>query len=218
MIGHLKGTVLSVSAETAIIDVHGVGYEVNGTARMLDRLQPGEAASLSIDTVVREDFIRLYGFASEAERHCFRLLQTVNGVGAKAALAILQVLDPAGLLDAISVGDDAAVARAQGVGKKIATRIVTELSGKAPDLMAVVAGNAGLAQTLAGKGGKIPAEAATPPAAAPTGAKADAISALGNLGYDPTIARQAVTRAAAGNPQADVQGLIKAALKELASA
>lgn len=219
MIGHLKGTVLSVSAETAIIDVHGVGYEVNGTARMLDRLQPGEAASLSIDTVVREDFIRLYGFANEAERHCFRLLQTVSGVGAKAALAILQVLDPAGLLDAISVGDDAAIARAQGVGKKIATRIVTELSGKAPDLMAVVTGNAGLARTLAGKGGKAPADAANPAMpAAPTGAKADAISALVNLGYDPTVARQAVTRAAADNPQADVQALIKAALKELASA
>ena len=217
MIGHLKGTVLSVGTESAIIDVQGVGYEVSGTARLLDRLAEGEAASLSIETVVREDFIRLYGFASQAERHCFRLLQTVNGVGAKAALAILQVLPPADLLDAIAAGDDAAIARAQGVGKKIATRIVTELSSKAPELMGVVAGHQGLAKTLA-KDAAAPAEAGvTGASGAPSGAKADAVSALVNLGYDSVVARQAVSRAAASDPAADVQALIKLALKELAT-
>ncbi len=212
MIGHLQGTVLSTGTETAIINVAGVGYEVNAMPRLLDKLVIGEAVSLAIDTMVREDFIRLYAFGDETERQCFRLLQSVQGVGAKAALAILQVLTPAALLDAISVEDHASIARAQGVGKKIATRIVTELASKTPALMAVVSGTRGLAATLGEEG--TPAEIPTP-SLQENGAKADAVSALVNLGYDSVMARQAVSRANASTPEAGVQDLIKSALKEL---
>jgi Holliday junction DNA helicase RuvA len=221
MIGHLKGTVLSIEQDTAIIDVAGVGYEVHATSRLLDRLMPGEAASLSIDTMVREDFIKLYAFGDAVERQCFRLLQSVQGVGAKAAIAILQVLTPSQLLDAISVSDDAAIARAQGVGKKIATRICSELQGKTVDLMAMVAGRQGLGKTLAG-GADTPSAAAggnvteIEPAPA-TGVKADAVSALANLGYDSVSAREAVVAASKQDSDADVQTLIKLALKELGS-
>ena len=219
MIGYLKGTVLSTGTDTAVIDVAGVGYEVNAMPRLLDRLHPGEGTALYIDTMVREDFIRLYAFTDEAERQCFRLLQTVQGVGAKAALAVLQVLTPPDLLDAISVSDDAAVARAQGVGKKIATRIVSELAGKTPDLMALVSGHAALARTLNGQtaaGDRNASDKAADPIVAPaTGAKADAVSALTNLGYDSAVARQAVASAVQAAPEAGVQDLIKAALKEL---
>lgn len=214
MIGYLKGIILSTGTETAILNVAGVGYEVSATPRLLDRLTPGEGAALWIDTMVREDFIRLYAFQDEAERQCFRLLQTVQGVGAKAALAVLQVLGPSDLLDAISVGDDAAVARAQGVGKKIATRIVTELAGKTPDLMALVSGNQSLAKTLNGEAPVTPAPVAAP---AVSGVKADAVSALANLGYDSVAARSAVGNAAKETPDANVQDLIKAALRELSS-
>ncbi len=210
MIGHLEGTVFSVGPDTAIIDVAGVGYEVNAVPRTLDRLTPGQAASLAIDTMVRQDFIRLYAFADETERQCFRLLQSVQGVGAKASLAILQVLTPGALLDAISIEDHAAIARAQGVGKKIATRIVSELAGKAPELMAVVSGHIGLAGTL------VPGPHENEPASGgDVGAKADAVSALVNLGYDSVIARQAVGRMAGNDPAAGLEDLITAALKEL---
>ncbi len=212
MIGHLAGTVLSVGTDTAIVNVNGVGYEINAMPRMLDRLSVGEAATLAIDTMVREDFIRLYAFADEGERQCFRLLQTVQGVGAKAALAILQVLTPAALLDAISVDDHAAIARAQGVGKKIATRITSELSGKTPDLMVIVNGHQGLAKTLE----SAPAtDAPVNGAQQDAGAKADAVSALVNLGYDNMIARQAVGVAAKEAPEAGVENLITLALKEV---
>ncbi|MCI5046019.1 MAG: Holliday junction branch migration protein RuvA [Aquisalinus sp.] len=212
MIGHLQGTVLSVGSETAIINVAGVGYEINAMSRTLDRLAPGEAASLSIETMVREDFIRLYAFTDEAERQCFRLLQSVQGVGAKAALAVLQVLTPAALLDAISVDDHAAIARAQGVGKKIATRITTELAGKTPDLMALVRGHQGLGEALSGS---TPAPHAREEPPVDTTTKADAVSALVNLGYDSVIARQAVAQAAQDNAEASVQELITDSLKRL---
>ncbi|MCI5045846.1 MAG: Holliday junction branch migration protein RuvA [Aquisalinus sp.] len=212
MIGHLQGTVLSIGTETAIINVAGVGYEINAMSRTLDRLSPGEAASLSIETMVREDFIRLYAFTDEAERQCFRLLQSVQGVGAKAALAILQVLTPAALLDAITVDDHAAIARAQGVGKKIATRITTELAGKTPDLMALVRGHQGLGEVLSDKSAP---NIASEEAQVDNTVKADAVSALVNLGYDSFIARQAVAQAVQNNPEASVQELITDGLKRL---
>ena len=215
MIGHLQGTVFSVGTETAVISVAGVGYEVNAMARTLDRLTPGEATSLAIETMVREDFIRLYAFTDESERQSFRLLQTVQGVGAKAALAILQVLTPAALLDAISVDDHAAIARAQGVGKKIATRITSELAGKTPDLMALVSGHQALAGALGTQAGMSVKEDVAP---GDTGVKADAVSALVNLGYDSVAARQAVAQAVRENSAASVQELITTSLKGLSTA
>ena len=213
MIGHLKGTIIAIAEDSLLLDVQGVGYELAGTARLLSRLGIGEAASLSIETMVREDFIRLYAFENEVERRCFRLLQTVQGVGAKAALAILQVLTPVQLLDAISVEDDVTIARAQGVGKKIATRICTELRGKTTGLMAAVSGHTGLAKTL-----DAPGEPTEEGVSANQGARADAVSALVNLGIDAMIARQAVGVVAKTHPDMNVQGLIKAALKEVALA
>ena len=129
MIGRLKGAVEALGEDFLILDVGGVGYQVFAAPRVLERMNVGEAAKLSIETVVREDLIRLYGFQDDRERACFTLLQSVQGVGAKAAMAVLQVLPPADLLDAVALGDDAAVARANGVGKKIAQRITTELKG-----------------------------------------------------------------------------------------
>ncbi|MCX7317858.1 MAG: Holliday junction branch migration protein RuvA, partial [Hyphomicrobiales bacterium] len=125
MIGKLKGTIDSYNEETVILDVHGVGYVVFCSAKTLTALPAiGEAASLIIDTYVREDMIRLFGFRSEAERDWFRLLQSVQGVGAKVALAILSVLDLGALATAIGTLDKAMVARAPGVGPKLAARIV----------------------------------------------------------------------------------------------
>lgn len=215
MIGRLKGVIAGVGAETALIDVGGVGYEVHAASRTLDRLAVGAAATLSIETIVREDMIRLYAFPDEAERQCFRLLQGVQGVGARNALGVLQVLPPAQLLDAVAAGDDAAVARAHGVGKKIAQRIVTELSGKTPALMSAVAAgrphDAGLAASLA---------AVAPSADDPkAGLRADAVSALSNLGYEGAAARAAVARVLSAEPGLSMVGdIIKRALKELAPA
>ena len=208
MIGRLKGSVISVSEETALIDVNGVGYEIYAAPRVLQNLGVGEEATLSIETLVREDLIRLYGFPSENERQAFRLLQSVQGVGAKHALGLLQVLTPSELYDAITAEDVTAVSRAHGVGKKLAQRIVTELQSKTG--------------ALAGSTGEVIAMAARKKAAAPSdpvlAAKADAVSALSHLGYDGVEARRAVARAAEALDSPGVEALIKAALKELAAA
>ena len=209
MIGRLKGEVASLGAETAIIDVAGVGYEIHASARQLQGMSVGDPVVLSIETIVREDMIRLYGFANEAERQCFRLLQSVQGVGAKHALSVLQILPPADLYDAIAAEDVTAVSRAHGVGKKIAQRIVTELQSKAGAL-AGASGEAMLVtarKTAAAKSDADPAR----------GAKADAVSALANLGYDGVEARRAVTQAADAMDAPGVEEIIKAALKELAA-
>ena len=138
MIGKLKGVIDAYGEDFVIVDVHGVGYVVHCSSRTLQNLpKVGEAAVLSIETHVREDMIRLYGFRSDPEREWFRLLQTVQGVGAKVALGILSVLDPGGLGTAIATGDKASVARAPGVGPKLAPRIVAELKDKAPAFSAV---------------------------------------------------------------------------------
>ena len=132
MIGKLKGVVDSLHEDHVILDVHGVGYVVACSTRTLQRLpRVGEAAVLAIDTQVREDAIRLFGFLSDSERDWFRLLQNVQGVGSKVALAILSILPPAELTSAIALQDKAAVARAPGVGPKLAARIVAELKDKA---------------------------------------------------------------------------------------
>lgn len=209
MIGRLKGTIVSLGAETALIDVMGVGYEAYAAPRLLQKLSVGEAATLSIETIVREDMIRLYGFESEAERQCFRLLQSVQGVGAKHALALLQVLTPAELYDAVSAEDATTVARAHGVGKKLAQRIVTELQSK----VGALAGATGETFTVAAR-----AKSGAAPSDPALAARADAVSALAHLGYDGADARRAVAIAAEGSANTGVEDLIKAALKELAPA
>src|SRR5438067_8915409 len=133
MIGKLKGLIDSYGEDYIILDVGGVGYQVHCSARTLQALpSAGEAAVLSIETYVREDQIKLFGFRSDVEREWFRLLQTVPGVGAKVALAVLGTLPPADLANAIALRDKAAVTRTPGVGPKVAERIVTELRDKAP--------------------------------------------------------------------------------------
>ena len=201
MIGHLSGRVLSVGEDTAIVEAGGVGYEVQATPRLLARLRPDEPAALAIETLVAETYIRLVGFETEAERRCFRLLQSVQGVGAKAALSILQVLSPAALLDAVAVQDKAAVARAQGVGPKLAQRIVTELKGKTHGIM--------------GGGPHAALPDALEEGEAPAGARADAVAALTGLGFDEGRARQAVL-AVAEEAGESVEALIAASLKSLA--
>ncbi len=210
MIGRLKGTIIALGEDTALIDVMGVGYELYAAPRTLQRLAVGEAATLSIETIVREDMIRLYGFEAEAERQSFRLLQSVQGVGAKHALAILQILPPAELYDAVAAEDVTALSRAHGVGKKIAQRIATELQSK----VGALAGLSGESFTVAArqKAGLVAADA--DPALA---ARADAVSALANLGYEGMEARRAVATAAEAIDSPGVEALIKAALKELAA-
>ncbi len=210
MIGRLKGTVVSIGEDTLLIDVMGVGYEAYASPRTLQHLNVGEAATLSIETIVREDMIRLYGFESEGERQCFRLLQSVQGVGAKHALAMLQVLSPAELYDAIAAEDITAVSRAHGVGKKLAQRIVTELQSK----VGALAGGTGEAFAVAARQKASVAASADPALAA----RADAVSALANLGYEGIEARRAVALAAEAMDSPGVEALIKAALKELAAA
>jgi Holliday junction DNA helicase RuvA len=205
MIGRLKGVVVAVEENAAIIDVGGVGYEVHAHARLLQDLAPGEPATLFIETLVREDLIRLYGFASESERRAFRLLQTVQGVGAKAALALLQVLPPSELYDAIAAEDAAALCRAQGVGRKLAQRIASELQSKVGALAASSGAALSVVARKLARGGD-------------GGARADAVSALAHLGYDGVEARRAVASAAEdAGENARVEDLIRGALKEFAA-
>lgn len=201
MIARLKGIVDEVAADFCVVDVGGVGYLVFCSRRTLGRLRRGEAVSLQVDTHVREDHIHLYGFLEAAERDWFRLLTTVQGVGARVALAILSVLSPEQLVTAIAAQDRVAVTRADGVGPKLAGRILSELKDKA--------GTIGLGSTAAAG----QAVAATESGG---GATADAVSALVNLGYGRSEAFGAVmTAARARGAGADASTLITAALKEL---
>lgn len=208
MIGRLRGKVEAVGESHAIIDVNGVGYEVQASARTLRNLQLGSEVSLSIETYVREDAIRLFGFTSEVERAWFRTLQSVQGIGAKVALAILGTMSTQDLANAIALGNWAAVGQAPGVGKKLAQRIVSELKEKAPVL------SVGALQAPAG------ARANGAAVAPPEGnAAAEAISALTNLGYAPQQAASAIATAMGElGEAADVAKLIKRGLKELARA
>lgn len=209
MIGKLTGKVDAIGESHLIIDVGGVGYEVQASSRTLRNLKHGETASLTIDTHVREDAIRLFGFISELERTWFRTLQSIQGVGAKVALAVLGVLAPNDLANAIALGNWQAVEQANGVGRKLAQRIVTELKDKAPALS--VAG-LNVPQVASGKGGT---QAASGPQSG--NAQAEAISALTNLGYQPVQAAQAVAAAMKElGEDAGVAKLIRGGLKELA--
>jgi Holliday junction DNA helicase RuvA len=195
MIARLTGIIDSIGEDHAVIDVAGVGYLVFCSSRTLRNLAVGRSASLPTETHVREDHIHLYGFADAFERDWFRLLTTVQGVGAKLALAILSTLEPQALADAIASEDKASVTRAPGVGPKLAARIVTELKDK------------------------VSAEIVRPAfGAAPRGALEDAVSALVNLGYRRGEAFGAVSHAVQRlGPDAGVEQLITAGLKELAA-
>ncbi len=204
MIGKLTGVIDSYGEDWVIVDVGGVGYLVYCSARTLQGLSAvGEAATLSIETYVREDMIRLYGFSGDLEREWFRLLMTVQGVGARVALAVLGVLKPGDLATAIALQDKAALVRAPGVGKRVAERIVAELRDKAPEYSsadpAVVHLQADLAEHRAPR------------------PIADAVSALVNLGYQQVQASAAVAVAArTAGEGASAETLIRLGLKELA--
>lgn len=205
MIGKLSGTIDSISGDAAIVDVNGVGYVVHASNRTLGQLGgSGALVSLLIETQVREDAINLYGFADKSERDWFRLLTTVQGVGAKVALAILGVLSPDQLSLAIAAQDKAAITRAPGVGPKLGARIVAELKDKAGSVANDLSADAVRGAALNGTG---------KPGAAPSD---DAVSALVNLGYRRSEAYTAIAKGARElGDKATLDGLIRFGLKEL---
>ena len=204
MIGKLRGIVDGYGADYIILDVGGVGYQVHCSPRTLQMLPAtGEAATLSIETYVREDQIKLFGFASDIEREWFRLLQTVQGVGAKVALSVLGTLKVADLATAVAMRDKAAITSAPGVGPKVAERIVTELKDKVPAFASVDPAMVHLAGALDDKRAPKPVM--------------DAVSALVNLGYGQPQAAAAIAAATRNAGEgADTATLIKQGLKELA--
>jgi holliday junction DNA helicase RuvA len=203
MIGKLKGRIDSVGPDWAMVDVGGVCYFVSCSSRSLASFVVGAFAEVHTEMLVSQDNIRLVGFASTMEKEWFKLLQTVQGVGARVALAILSVLSPGEVASAIALQDKAMIGRANGVGKKLAERIVLELKDKAP---AYTAADIGLGQVAA----ELSAERPT--------AVTDAVSALVNLGYGQSQAAMAVSAALkkTGDDQ-PTEKLIRAALKELAA-
>ncbi|MEM7176647.1 MAG: Holliday junction branch migration protein RuvA [Pseudomonadota bacterium] len=225
MIGKISGTVDYVAEDHVLIEAGGVGYLIYCTPVTLSALPPaGGAAALYTELVVREDLMQLFGFRSRAEKEWHRLLTSVQGVGAKVSLGLIGTLGPAGLGRALAVGDANAIRSAPGVGPKLATRIATELKGKAPDILALSITSApsltGAAMAV-GDGqaeqSPAPAPAAQMPARHPDFdestmvASAEAVSALINLGYDRSEAASAVAQAGEGS----VADLIRAALKSL---
>jgi len=205
MIGKLKGLVDSFGEDVVLIDCGGVCYEAFCSARTLQALpRVGEAAVVFIETVVREDLIRLYGFATEAEKAWFNLLMTVQGVGARVALSILSALSPSELSSAVALQDKAMIGRANGVGPKLALRLVTELKGKVPAVGGIDAGTLGL-QAALGEG-------------VASGNVADAVSALVNLGYQNAQASAAVARIVAREGDSTpTEKLIRLGLRELSA-
>jgi Holliday junction DNA helicase RuvA len=198
MIAKLTGRVEQIEADRCVIDVNGVGYLVNASTRTLAALPAGQVASVLVETHVREDAIVLYGFSEAAEREWFRLLTTVQGVGAKVALNILSALSPRDLIGAIQAGDRGALTRAPGVGAKLAVRLLTELREKAGAMPA----GAGFSPVL------------PPPVA---GVESDALSALVNLGYRRAEAQAAIAKVLERlGENAALDTVIRDGLKELA--
>lgn len=199
MIAKLSGVVDAAGDGSAVIDVGGVGYLVSCSAKTLSQLTPGQTVGLLIETHVREDAIQLYGFLLADEKQWFRLLTTVQGVGAKGALAVLSVLAPEDLVHAIAVADRTALTRAAGVGPKLAARVVSELKDKVPAMSQTApAGAIALSRSL------------------PVGVEGEAVSALVNLGFKALEARTAVTQAATRlGTEANVEALIRGGLAEL---
>ena len=204
MIGKLKGVIDSYGEDFIVLDVHGVGYLVHCSSRTLQSLPAaGEAVTLAIETHVREDQIRLFGFLSDTEREWFRLLQTVQGVGAKVALSVLSTFRPGELASAIAMGDKASIKRAPGVGPKVAERLVIELKDKAPAYSDLDPAVIKLSGSLAEKRAPQPI--------------LDAVSALVNLGYGQPQAAVAISAASRNAGEgADTATLIRQGLKELA--
>ena len=212
MIGRLAGKIGHRGPDHVLLDVGGVGYIVHVSERTLAALPGvGEAAMLYTDLLVREDLLQLFGFLSPTEKEWHRLLMSVQGIGAKASMAILGTLGADGVSRAIALGDWTAVKAAPGVGPKIAQRVVNELKDKAHGVMAMGDGAQVLVEPSARRAASSPATASNP---AP--ARSEALSALGNLGYGPGDAAAAVARAEGENEGADTATLIRAALRLLA--
>ncbi|HEY1708896.1 MAG TPA: Holliday junction branch migration protein RuvA [Rhizomicrobium sp.] len=201
MIGKLTGIVDSVAEDHAILDVGGVGYLVSCPTSTLSKLSAGAPASLMIETRVTDETIKLYGFGGAEEREWFRLLQTVQNVGARVALNVLSVLSSRELQRALALGDKAAIGRANGVGPKLALRIATELKDKAPAMMIRASLEEGIVPTVA-----------------PHGPEADAVSALTKLGYSPSQAAESVARVVRELGEVPVDVLIREALRAMARA
>ncbi|RJE80630.1 Holliday junction branch migration protein RuvA [Paracoccus sp. JM45] len=227
MIGRIAGIILHRAQDHVLIDVRGVGYIVHVSERTGAGLPPvGQATALYTELVVREDLLQLFGFTTMLEKEWHRLLTSVQGVGAKVSLAILGTLGPEGLGRAIALGDWASVRKANGVGPKLAQRIVLELKDKAPSVMAlggtftVDAGSqnvgAGADDPVIETEAPVAVKRAAKPDAHSGQAMADALSALTNLGYAPSEAASAVAQAQAAEPAASMQALIRAALRALA--
>ena len=220
MIGKLSGRIDYRGSDHVLIDVRGVGYVVHVSERTLAALPgPGGMAALYTELLVREDLLQLFGFLTLAEKEWHRLLISVQGVGAKAAMAILGTLGPEGVARALALGDAGAIRKAPGVGPKLAQRVVMELKDKAPVVMALAGAGADL--------GALPDDApviepagpaaSAPPRPAPrqsAQAQADALSALTNLGYSPSEAASAIAQAA--EHETETPALIRAALRLLA--
>lgn len=233
MIGKISGRVEYRTTDHVLIDVNGVGYVVYCSDRVLATLPPaGEAVALYTDLLVREDLLQLFGFSTLLEKEWHRLLMSVQGIGAKASLAILGTLGADGVSRAITLGDVTAIKAAKGIGPKTAQRVVIELKDKAPQIMALsgtLTEAMGDAPAVApasddvidegdGAPAKVRSGAGSSGAAAQAAAsvQADALSALGNLGYAPSEAAQAVAEAAGDAPEAEAAELIRLALKLLA--
>jgi Holliday junction DNA helicase RuvA len=218
MIGRLAGRIVHRDLDHVVIDVSGVGYVVHVSDRTLAGLPGvGEAASLFTDLLVREDLLQLFGFPTMAEKEWHRLLMGVQGIGAKASMAILGTLGPDGVAHAIALGDWSAIKAAPGVGPKIAQRVVNELKGKAPRMMAMAEPVAsGVSEDISVVDDAPMSGAATRPRN--SAAQAEAMSALANLGYGPGEAASAVAEASGADGDADTAALIREALKRLAPA
>ncbi len=217
MIGKISGRIDYRGTDHVLIDVRGVGYVIHVSDRTLAGLPGvGEAVALYTDLLVREDLLQLFGFTSLVEKEWYKLLTSVQGIGAKAAMAILSTLGPDGVSRAIALGDWNAVKAAKGVGPKIAQRVVNELKDKAPAVMAM--GGAAPATAPDAADFEVTEPVAVAPAAPPGSgaAQAEALSALQNLGYGPGDAAGAVAEAAGAAPDAVTTDLIRAALKLLA--
>ena len=218
MIGRISGRLDYKGEDHVLIDVRGVGYIVHVSDRTRAALPaPGAAVSLFTDLLVREDLLQLFGFLTPVEKEWHRLLMSVQGVGAKASLAILGTLGPEGLGRAIALGDWNSVKAAKGIGPKIAQRVVQELKDKAPAVMAMGGAPAPAPAPRDDDDAVIEAPAA-PAVMTNANAQADALSALSNLGYAPSEAAAAIAGAATDLPGADAAQLIRAALKLLAPA
>lgn len=218
MIGRLTGILEYLGEDHILLDVNGVGYIVYCSERTLSTLPPcGEVVALYTELLVREDLLQLFGFSSLAEKEWHRLLMSVQGIGAKASMAVLGALGPEGIARAIALGDWNAVKAAKGLGTKTAQRVVNELKDKAPKIMAMstpsitnAPGFTEAKQSLAGL-----AIHEKPITTESSLSQADAMSALSNLGYSPSEAAAAVAKALAKDPEANASTLIRSALKTL---